>query len=40
MRDAFAKAELITIEEAGHTVPEDTPDEFIDAVRGFLGRHP
>ena len=40
MRGTFAKAELITIEQASHTVPEDTRDEFIDAVRGFLERYP
>jgi pimeloyl-ACP methyl ester carboxylesterase len=39
-RDAFPNGELITIEDAGHTVPEDTADEFIEAVRSFLERHP
>lgn len=38
MRDAFPTAELVTIDEAGHTVPEDTQQEFIQAVEGFLGR--
>lgn len=39
-RDAFPNGELVTIEQAGHTVPEDTADEFIEAVRSFLERHP
>jgi pimeloyl-ACP methyl ester carboxylesterase len=40
MRAAFRNAELVTIEAAGHTVPEDQPQEFIDAVEGFFSRHP
>ena len=40
MRGAFPKAELVTIEEAGHTVPEDRPEEFIAAVESFLARYP
>jgi esterase len=40
MRDAFPNAELVTIAEAGHTVPEDRPEEFIEAVESFLARHP
>ena len=36
MRDAFRRAELVTIEQSGHTVPEDTPQEFIEAVETFL----
>ncbi len=40
MRDAFPRAELVTVEEAGHTVPEDTPGEFIDLVAAFLARYP
>lgn len=40
MRAAFPNAEHIVIEEAGHTVPEDTPEAFIAAVEAFLGRHP
>jgi esterase len=39
MRDAFPNAELVTIAEAGHTVPEDQPEEFIEAVESFLARH-
>lgn len=40
MRDAFPNAELVTIERAGHTVPEDAPEEFARAVESFLARHP
>ena len=40
MRDAFPNAELLTIAEAGHTVPEDAPSRFIAAVRDFLARNP
>lgn len=40
MRSAFPKAELVTIEKSGHTVPEDTPEEFIQAVEAFLARYP
>jgi pimeloyl-ACP methyl ester carboxylesterase len=40
MRAAFPNAEHIVIEEAGHTVPEDTREEFIAAVEAFLARHP
>jgi pimeloyl-ACP methyl ester carboxylesterase len=36
MRDAFPRAELVTIDEAGHTVPEDAPQRFIDVVESFL----
>ena len=38
MRAAFPNAELITVAEAGHTVPEDTPDQFIEAVEAFLAK--
>ena len=40
MRDAFPKAELVTIEEAAHTVPEDAPDAFVRTVDEFLTRYP
>ena len=40
MRAAFPRADLVTIEEAGHTVPEDAPARFIEALEGFLGRYP
>ena len=40
LRAAFPQGELVTVEQAGHTVPEDTPDEFIEAVEAFLARHP
>lgn len=40
MRAAFPNAELATIEESGHTVPEDTPERFIEVVDAFLKRHP
>lgn len=39
MRDAFPNAELFTSDDAGHTVPEDTPGEFIEAVGSFLARY-
>jgi pimeloyl-ACP methyl ester carboxylesterase len=38
MRAAFPNAELVTMAESGHTVPEDTPQEFIDAVEAFLAK--
>ncbi|MCH7718362.1 MAG: alpha/beta hydrolase [Chloroflexi bacterium] len=38
MRAAFSNAALVTIEESGHTVPEDAPQAFIEAVEGFLAR--
>ena len=38
MRDAFPNAELVTIEESGHTIPEDTPGRFNEVVTGFLAR--
>ena len=40
MRATFPRAELVTIDEAGHTVPEDSADQFIEAVEAFLARHP
>ena len=40
MRDTFPRAELVTVEAAGHTVPEDRPEDFIRLVEGFLARHP
>ncbi len=40
MRSAFPQAELATMEKSGHTVPEDTPEEFIQAVEAFLARYP
>ncbi len=40
MRAGFRQAELVTIEESGHTVPEDTPEQFNQAVEDFLGRFP
>jgi pimeloyl-ACP methyl ester carboxylesterase len=40
MRDAFPCGELVTVGEAGHTVPEDRPEEFIEIVQGFLARYP
>jgi len=36
MRATFTNAQLVTIDEAGHTVPEDTPETFIAAVEAFL----
>lgn len=33
---AFPRARLLTVAEAGHTVPEDRPSEFERAVRAFL----
>ena len=38
MRSSFPNAELITVAEAGHTVPEDTPEQFIEAVEPFLAK--
>jgi pimeloyl-ACP methyl ester carboxylesterase len=38
MRAAFPQAELVTVEESGHTVPEDAPDPFIQAMESFLAR--
>ena len=38
MRGAFPNAELVTIEESGHTVPEDAPQRFNAAVAAFLAR--
>ncbi len=38
MRAAFPQAELVTIEESGHTVPEDTPEQFIEAAEALLAR--
>jgi pimeloyl-ACP methyl ester carboxylesterase len=40
MRAAFPDAELVTIEAAGHTIPEDQPEAFIAAVEAFLQQHP
>lgn len=40
MRAALPNAEVVVIEDAGHTVPEDTPDAFIEVVEAFLARHP
>jgi pimeloyl-ACP methyl ester carboxylesterase len=40
MRAAFPTAELLTIEAAGHTVPEDQPEAFVAAVETFLAMHP
>jgi pimeloyl-ACP methyl ester carboxylesterase len=40
MQKAFPNAELVTIPESGHTVPEDCPEEFNAAVEAFLARHP
>jgi pimeloyl-ACP methyl ester carboxylesterase len=40
MRAAFRHAELVTIEEAGHTVPEDAPEQFNAALADFLARYP
>lgn len=39
MRAAFAQAELVTVEESGHTVPEDRPEQFIQAMETFLARY-
>ena len=36
MLAAFPNAQAITIEEAGHTVPEDRTEEFIAAIEPFL----
>lgn len=40
MRVAFPQADVVVCEEAGHTVPEDTPQEFIELVEAFLKRYP
>ena len=40
MRAAFQRADLSTVDEAGHTVPEDTPAQLIELVEGFLARNP
>jgi esterase len=40
MRAAFPNAELVAIAEAGHTVPEDQPEQFIEAVERFLQKDP
>jgi pimeloyl-ACP methyl ester carboxylesterase len=40
MRSAFPNADLLTIEEAGHTVPEDQPEKFVAAVEDFFARNP
>jgi pimeloyl-ACP methyl ester carboxylesterase len=39
MRAAFRDCELCTIELAGHTVPEDQPEEFNALVDAFLSGH-
>jgi pimeloyl-ACP methyl ester carboxylesterase len=39
MRVGFPAAELVTIEKAAHTVPEDAPAEFNSIVGAFLRRH-
>ncbi len=36
MLQGFPKATLVTIAEAGHTVPEDRAEEFIAAIEPFL----
>lgn len=36
MRDAFRQAALVTVAKSGHTVPEDAPEQFIEAVEAFL----
>ncbi len=38
MRGSFQRADLVTIDEAGHTVPEDAPERFNQAVDAFLAR--
>ncbi len=40
MRLAFPNAQLATLEAAGHTVPEDQPQEFIDVIERFLAKNP
>lgn len=40
MRSAFPNAELATLEAAGHTVPEDQAQTFIDVVEAFLAKNP
>lgn len=37
MASSFPNGRLVTVEESGHTVPEDCPAEFEAAVRRFLG---
>ncbi len=37
MLDAFPNVRMVTVGEAGHTVPEDCPQQFEQAVRSFLG---
>jgi esterase len=37
MASSFPNARLVTVEQSGHTVPEDCPAEFEAAVRHFLG---
>ena len=36
MLQDFPNAKLVDIAEAGHTVPEDRPEEFIAAIEPFL----
>ena len=36
MLAAFPNAQAVTIDEAGHDVPEDRPEEFIAAIEPFL----
>lgn len=38
MLETFPDAELVTIPEAGHTVPEDRPEDFIAAVEAFFAK--
>lgn len=38
MRSGFPNAALVTMPDAGHTVPEDSPDEFIAAIDAFLAK--
>ncbi len=38
MLDTFPDAELVTVPEAGHTVSEDTPQDFIAAVETFFSK--
>lgn len=40
MRAAFPRADLATIADAGHTVPEDAPDEFLATIEAFLAKDP
>lgn len=37
---AFPNAGLVTIDESGHTVPEDTPEQFNATLADFLTRYP